>query len=189
MLTEAWKRSVRWRAALIVATLMAGALLIPAAARADAPDDSGVVTREPFFSAWVFSDDELIVLTGPPLAQGCFGQGFLSPIATVVTTPNGAVLTKVTHADLVHVFDNEGFANPLDWLFGYACPAIQAGLPGPEPLATGDGIVKVNSHVTADGDEIGNVGVTAKVTTADGEEVHLNIVGGPIGDDFINYRG
>ena len=187
---EAWKRNVGSRAALIVAMLVAVALLIPTAARADAPADSGVVERTPSLSAWVISGDGLIVLTGPPLVEGCFGEGFLTPIATVVNTPSGATLTKVTHSDQVWVFDDEGFTNPLDWLFGRACPAVWAGQPAPDPLAQGEGLVSVNSHVDADGVEHGKVVVTAKVTTADGRDVHLNSHGG-IGviGDFINYGG
>jgi len=188
---EAWKRNVGSRAALIVAMLVAVALLIPTAARADAPADSGVVERTPSLSAWVISGDGLIVLTGPPLVEGCFGEGFLTPIATVVNTPSGATLTKVTHSDQVWVFDDEGFTNPLDWLFGRACPAVWAGQPAPDPLAQGEGLVRVNSRVDADGVEHGNVRVTAMVTTADGEDVHLNTHGtvGVIGGDFINYGG
>jgi hypothetical protein len=166
------------------------ALLIPTAARADAPDQSGVVEQTPYLSAWVISGDGLIVLTGPSLEQGCFGEGFLERIATVVSTPSGATLTTLTHSDQVWVFDGEGFANPFDWLFGRACPAVWAGQP-PDPLAQGEGLVSVNSRLDADGVEHGNVRVTAMVTTADGQDVHLNVHGtiGVIGGDFINYGG
>ena len=190
MTEELSNRSVGSRVARIVAILMAVAVLIPTAARADAPDESGVVERTPFLSAWVISGDGLIVLTGPPLVEGCFGEGFLTPIATVVNTTSGATLTKVTHSDQVWVFDDEGFTNPLDWLFGRACPAVWAGQPAPDPLAQGEGLVRVNSRVDADGVEHGSVVLTAKVTTADGRNVHLNSHGriGVIGS-FINYGG
>ena len=175
---------------MIAAMVGALALLLPTASRADAPDESGVVERTPFLSAWVVSGDGLIVLTGPPLEQGCFGQGFLEPIATVVNTPTGAVLATVTHSDQVRVFDDEGFANPLDWLFGRACAAVYAGQPAPDPLAQGEGLVHVNSRVDADGVERGSVRLRARVTPAGGEEVHLNTHGriGVVGD-YINYGG
>lgn len=191
MTAEAWKRSVVSRLALIVATLGAVLLLIPTAARADAPDQSGVVERTPYLSAaWIFSGDGLIVVTGPSLDQGCFGEGFLEPTARVVSTPSGLTLTNVTYSDHVWVFDDEGFANPLDWLFGRACPAVWAGQPAPDPLSQGEGLISVNSRVDADGVEHGNVVLTAMVTTADGLDEHLNIVGGGIGErDFVNYGG
>jgi hypothetical protein len=148
------------------------------------------VEQTPYLSAWVISGDGLIVLTGPSLEQGCFGEGFLERIATVVSTPSGATLTTLTHSDQVWVFDDEGFTNPFDWLFGRACPAVWAGQP-PDPLAQGEGLVSVNSRLDADGVEHGNVRVTAMVTTADGQDVHLNVHGtiGVIGGDFINYGG
>ena len=174
-----------------MAIVGAVALFIPTAARADAPDQSGVVERTPYLSAWVISDDELIVLTGPPLEQGCFGQGFLEPAATVVNTPSGGTVTTLTHSDQVWVFDNEGFVNPFDWLFGSACAAVWAGEPAPDPLAQGEGLVRVSSRIDADGVERGRLGVNATVTTADGKNVHLNVHGriGLIGEDFINYGG
>ena len=190
MTKELSNRSVGSKVARIVAILMAVALLIPTAALADAPDHSGVVERTPYLSAWVASGDGLIVVTGPSLEQGCFGEGFLEPTATVVNTPGGFTLTTVTHSDHVWVFDDEGFANPLDWLFGRACPAVWAGQPAPDPLAHGEGLIRVNSRLDADGVEHGNTVITAKVATADGRDVHLNTVGGigTIGD-FINYGG
>jgi len=191
MTEESSNRSVRSRVAGIVAILMAVALLIPTAARADAPDQSGVVERTPLLSAWVISNDELIVLTGPPLEQGCSGEGFLEPTATVVNTPGRFTLTNITHSDQVWVFDNEGFTNPFDWLFGAACPAVWAGESAPEPLAQGEGLISVSGRVDADGVEHGSFSVTAMVTTADGRNVHLNAHGkiGEIGGDFINYGG
>ena len=191
MTEETWKRSVWSSVARIVAIMGAVALFIPTVARADAPDQSGVVERTPYLSAWVFSGDGLIGLTGPPLEEGCFGEGFLEPAATVVNTPGGFTLTTVTHSDQVWVFDDEGFTNPLDWLFGLACPAVWAGQPAPDPLAQGEGLISVNSRVDADGVEHGNTVLTAMVTTADGLDVHLNVVGGGIGTtgDFINYGG
>lgn len=192
MTTEAWKERVRSRVMLIVALLAAVLLLIPTAARADAPDQAGVVERTPFFSAWIFAGDGLIGLTGPSLEQGCLGQGFLEPLATVVTTPNGATLTTLTHSDQVWVFDDEGFSDPLEWLFGWACPAVWSGQPAPEPLAQGEGLISVNLRTDSDGVEDGTVTVAAKVTTTDGEDVHLNVVGTNVDgseEDFINYGG
>lgn len=190
MTAETWNRSIWSKTARIVVIMGAVALFIPTVARANAPDQSGVVERTPYLSAWVASDDGLIVLTGPPLEEGCFGAGFLEPVATVVNTPSGATLTTVTHSDQVWVFDNEGFVNPFDWLFGRACPAVWAGESAPDPLAQGEGLVRVSSRVDADGVEHGSNSIVAMVTTADGRNVHLNVHGriGVIGD-FINYGG
>lgn len=57
-------------------------------------------------------------------------------------------------------------------------------------LIAGEGLVKVNSRVDDEGVEHGRLGVTARLTTADGERVHLN-AHGEIGTltDFVNYGG
>jgi hypothetical protein len=175
---------------MIVAILLGAAMLIPTAARADTPDQSGEVERIPMLSASVFADDGLIVLTGPPLEQGCFGQGFMQPLAKVVTFPDGATETTSTFKDHAWVFDDEGFDNPLDWLFGVACAAVMAGEPAPDSLAHGEAVIQVNGSTDADG--VGDLSSSLKaiVTTADGQDVRLNAFGifGENGD-IISYGG
>lgn len=186
----------RSTAATMMMVLAALALMIPTAARADPPEQTGVVERAPYLSAWVFSGDGVIVVTGPALDVGCpaglpeFGEGFPEPIATFVHTPRGDTLVRVAHTSEVRVFDNAGIDHPLDWLFGYACPQVLSGMTGPEPLASGEGRVRVNSRVDADGEEHGTVGVIAQVTTADGRRVHLSAHGGiDSSTDVVNYGG
>ena len=109
------------------------ALAIPAAAVAGPPDQSGVVEREPVWSAPLFWDGELIVLVGPPaLEQGCVGEGFHYPVATLVTTPGGSTITRYTDTDSVLVFDDENVDDPIDWL-GRACSAVWASEQPPSP--------------------------------------------------------
>lgn len=169
--------------------LLAMALMIPTAALAGPPDESGAVEREPRLSAWLLSGDGVHVVTGPSLEEGCFGDGFQEPITTVVSPPAGLTLANVTHTDHVWVFDDEGIDDVLEWLFGRACPAVLAGEPAPVPLASGEGLVKVNSRVDDDGIEHGRVGVTATLSTAAGERVHLNAHGEIGGADFVNFGG
>lgn len=186
----------RSTAATMMMVLAALALMIPTSALADPPEQTGVVERAPYLSAWLFSGDGVIVVTGPALDVGCpaglpeFGEGFPEPTATFVHTPRGDTLIRVVHTSEVRVFDNAGISDALDWLFGYACPRVLSGEAGPEPLASGEGRVRVNSRVNADGVELGTVGVNARVTTADGRRVHLDAHGriGPTLDD-VNYGG
>lgn len=193
MLGRAWSRIAK---TLLVAALV---LSIPMAALADPPDRSGVVERAPELSAWVHWDGELIVLNGPPQdAATCLGlategfdyEGFSKPSSTIVTTPSGSRLLSVTHTDHVWVYDDEDTDDPLEWLFG-GCAAMLAGAPAPEPLAHGEGLVQVKSRIDADGVQHGPTTITARVTTADGRNVHLNVVGAELGEfpDFINYGG
>lgn len=176
----------------VVATCAAAALAltIPAAGAAP-PDRSGVVERAPIWSPPLFWDGELIVLVGPPLEQGCLGEGFRFPTATIVTTPGGDELTSYTDTDSVWVFDDEDVEDPLDWLIGRACAAVWSGAPAPEPLASGEGKVIYNVRARSDGDLEGNIRFTARVTTADGDRTHLNVVGAGLGQfpDYINYGG
>ncbi len=191
-------RTLATAATTMVAAL---ALMIPTAAVADPPDQSGAVERAPVLSAWVFWDGDLIVLTGPQLdAATCLGlatqgfdyEGFLKPTSTIVTTASGSQQISVTHADRVWVYDDEDTDDPLEWMFG-ACGAILgAGEASPEPLANGDGLVHVTTRSDVDGVAVGTTRVTATVTTADGRDVHLNVVGADQDGtslDFINYRG
>jgi hypothetical protein len=174
-----WPRAVTVMMALAALAL----LMIPTAAHADAPDESGVVERAPQFSGWLFWDgDGLIVTTGPTPEEGCVGEGFQFPIATTVNPPGGATVSRYTHSDEVWVYDDEGTSDPLEWLFGRLCAAVTAGEPVPEPLARGEGRVTEAN---------GNITVTARVTTADGRTAHLNVVGADFGEfpDFINYGG
>lgn len=180
MADRAWPRAAT---AMIGLALVLALLLVPSAAHADPPDQSGVVERAPEFSAFVFWDgDGLIVLTGPLLEEGCGGEGFQFPIATTVNPRGGATVTTFSHTDEVRVYDDGGTTDPLEWLFEQTCPAIVAGEPGPEPLASGEGRVNVAND---------NVRMTARVTTVDGRTVHLSVVGAGPGEfpDVINYGG
>lgn len=190
---------VRRPARTMTVLLAAVALLMPTAGLADPPDRAGVVERAPFLSSWVFWDGDLIVLTGPPLDEAtCLGlatqgfdyEGFLKPVASTASTPSGLQVTNLTHTDQTWVHDAQGASDPLDWVFG-ACEAmLGSGAPAPEPLASGEGLVHVHVRMGADGVEYGNVRLTARVTTIDGPQVHLNVVDGGIGGlDFINYGG
>lgn len=176
------------------------ALLVPTSAMADRPEQSGVVVQEPFLSAWVYWDGDLIVLSGAPQdAATCLGlatqgfdyEGFLKPISNVVTTPSGAQLVNVVHTDRVWVYDDEDTDNPLEWLFAGCSAILGEGAAAPVPLAHGEGLVHVNSRIDADGVQHGRIRVTATVTTADGRDVHLNVVGAGLGEfgDLINYGG
>ena len=180
-----------WRAGMVTSLVAGLVLVFPVSAIADAPDESGVVERAPELSAWIFWDgDGLIVLTGPPLTEGCVGEGFEFPIATTVNAPSGNTATSFSHTDQVWVYDDEGASDPLDWLFNHACGPVLAGEPGPELLADGEGRITVTYHTGTDGVLRGRQRVTAKVTTVDGHDVHVNVHGSldelP---DFINYGG
>ena len=52
------------------------ALLLPATAVATPPDDSGVVERTTTDEHWLWAGDGVFVLEGPPIEEGCFGEGF-----------------------------------------------------------------------------------------------------------------
>lgn len=192
MKAETWKRTSGSRTAWIVAMAVGVAMLIPIAAHAGETDQSGTVERVPFLSAAIFSDadDGLFVVTGPPFEEGCFGEGFLEPLAKVVTAPDGSSVTTVNYQDHAWVYDNQGFDDPLDWLFGVVCPAIWAGEPAPVALADGQGVFDVNGSVDTDGVEYVSISLKAVVTTADGQDVRLNAFGviGVTGD-MIEYGG
>jgi len=181
------------RAAGFVTTCAVASLVVgtSTAAIAEPPRSSGVVVREAAMNAPLFWDGELVVLVGPPLEQGCLGQGFHHPTTTTVSARGGATITHYRDVDRVWVFDDEGVADPLDWLFGYACPAVWAGEAPPSPLAHGEGTVVGNWREDADGVVHGNQRFMGHVTTADGDRVHLNVVGAGFDQfpDRINYGG
>lgn len=180
------------RVGTILGLVMALTLGLVPAAVADSPEQSGVVDRAPRVSAWLAQGDGLFVVTGPPIAEGClsFPEFDLPEYpATIVTTPTGDTLTTIIHTQHVEVFDDEGFDDVIAWLV-QKCLGVLGGQPAPEPLATGEGHVKVRSRVDVEGVEHGSVSVTARLTTADGESVHLNShsrIGAP--NDFVNYGG
>ena len=199
-MTSQSTRPATRRTTMTIAMLLAAvALLLPTAAQADPPDQAGVVERAPFLSSWIFWDGDLIVLTGPPLNEAtCIGlategfdyEGFLKPVATTVATPSGVQVDTLTHRDRTWVHDPQGTTDPLGWVLGTCEAILGAGAPAPQPLAGGEGVVHVHLRTNADGVEHGSVNLTARVTTTDGREVSLNIVGGRDGPpDFINYRG
>jgi hypothetical protein len=160
-------------------------LMIPVAAVADAPDGAGVAERAVSQDHWLFAGDGLIVLEGPPLAEGCVGQ-FGEYATTVASTPAGVTITTSTHIDDVWVYDDEGL-DPLTWLFTRGCSAAPPG-----PLAHGQGRVSQTLVVDADGVVRADTStLTAQVTTAEGERVHLNVVGAGMGafPDRVNYGG
>lgn len=182
MTSRTWSRA----AAMLAVTT----LTIPAAAHAVAPADSGVVERAPRTSAWLLNGDGFQVVTGPQLsAPSCAGLNWQQPMATVVDTPGGVDLTRLSHTDNVWVFDDEGIGNSLEWIMK-TCGALMAGGSAPEPLASGEGLVRLNSRVDADGVEHGRITVTARLTTSDGRDVHLTAHG--LVDeltDFVSYGG
>lgn len=196
--TDRTRTGVRTR--VLTALLATISLLAPTAATADPPDRTGVVDRAPFLSAWIFFDGDLLVLTGPPqdeetclglATQGFDWEGFSTPVAPTVTTPRGHQLTNLTHEDRVWVYDAEGVSDPLEWLFGGCAAMLGDGAPAPVPLAHGDGLVRVHARTDADGVERGHGGVTARVTTADGRQVHLSARGddATFEGDVIVYGG
>ncbi len=182
-------------AAMVVAILL---MVVPTAALADPPDESGAVERVPTFSDPIFWDGELLVLIGPPFEHGCFGEGFSTPTTTMVTTRDGATITSFTYRDRVDVYDIAGYDDWVDWLIGVACAAVWAGEAPPEPLAHGEGTVMHNMRVDADGDVRGDETlrlVAPNLVTSDGGRAHVNARiscepwqadCGPT--DFINYR-
>lgn len=140
------------------------------------PPESGVVSRAPTDSGFVYSGDGVHVLTGPPLAQGCLDQGFGEPIAQHLARPNSTSALHFRSTEAIHVFDDEGIPNVFEWL-GMACAALLDGNPDtlvPQPLATGTGTVTYVSRVDADGVEHVHNKVVGKVTTAEGARVHLS---------------
>jgi hypothetical protein len=168
-------------AAMLVAAMT---LMIPAAGAAG-PDGSGVVGHRVSQDHWLFAGDGLIVLEGPPRAEGCAGQ-FGEYDVTVVDTPAGVTVMSSRHADQVWVYDDEGL-DPLSWLFGRHCSASP-----PDPLASGEGVLTETLVIDADGVvRADSSTLTARVTTADGRRVHLNVVGASHGEfpDRINYGG
>lgn len=189
----------RARLASTVALVAAMALMVPAAANAGPPDQSGVVERAPALSAWVFWDGDLIVLTGPPIDfEGCLGlftegfayEGFQKPISEHVATPSGQQLVTISHTDRVWVYDDEDTTDPLEWLVG-SCTRVLTGGADPVLLAQGEGVVSNQSRVDEDGVQHGYGGVTAMVTTtADGRTVHLRAHGANDAvHDQIHYGG
>jgi hypothetical protein len=130
------------------------------------------------------------VLSGPPLEQGCFEEKLENVAAITVNTPSGQTLVHTSHTDWVAVYDDEGYADPFDWLFGRAIAEICAGGPGPEPLATGEGRVQSSTRIDADGVFYSHDSVTATVTTADGREVHVTARWTEgVFPDFVNNGG
>lgn len=181
------------RGAGFVATCAVAALAVggSTAAIAEPPDSTGVVERAADWSAPLFWDGELVVLVGPPLEQGCLDQGWSHPTWSTVSARGGVTITHYTDVDRVWVFDDEGVADPLDWLLGSACPAVWAGETPPSPLAHGEGHVAVTMREDAEGVVHGNMRFMGEVTTAGGERTHLNVVGAGFGQfpDRINYGG
>jgi hypothetical protein len=184
------KRTTRSTAAALIASL---GLMVPTAAFADAPEQSGVVERAPQVSAWLIQGDGLVVVTGPPIAEGCLSFPDFPPLpeytATIVDTPTGATVTTIVHTQYMEVYSDQGATDVFEWYFGLMCPSVLAGDPIP-PLATGEGHVKVRSRTDADGVQHGTVAVTATLTTPDDEPVHLN-THGRFGEsvDFVNFGG
>lgn len=165
------------------------ALLLPATAVATPPDDSGVVERTTTDEHWLWAGDGVFVLEGPPIEEGCFGEGFDDIPETVVHTPAGVTLISSTHRDDVWVFDDEGFDDPLEWLFGRACPALGTD-DAAIPLATGEGLVSINGRFEPDGDARIRGRLNAQVTTQDGRTVHVHAHGDLDGlTDHVNYGG
>ena len=170
--------------------LAALGLLMPTAALAAVPNESGVVERAPHPAGWIAFGDGVIVMTGPELdAAGCLGQ-IPQQTATYINPPSDVSLVHASYVDEIRVFDDQGYPDALAWLFGFACPPLLAGESGPEPIAQGEGRVTWNYRVDADGVLHGRVSTTATVTTTDGSDVHLNTFG-EIGasTDFVNYGG
>ena len=162
---------------VVIAALTAG-LLAGAApmALAGAPDESGVVNRGTSFGGWVYQGDGYIVLSGPPLAQGCVGEGFSEPPALFIAPRNGSSQEKYSypHEPLL-VFDDPGI-NVFEWL-GPACEAATDGDPStvpPAPIATGVGRLNVSIRVDAKGRTHFRNGVVGKVETTGGRRVHLS---------------
>lgn len=159
-------------------TALTAALLAATApvALAGAPDQSGVVNRGTSFGGWVYQGDGYIVLSGPPLVQGCVGEGFSEPPALFISPRNGSSQEKYSYpSEPLLVFDDPGI-NVFAWL-GPACEAATDGDPGtvpPAPIATGVGRLDVSIRVDARDRTHFRNGVVGKVTTTDGRRVHLS---------------
>jgi hypothetical protein len=163
----------------IAAAVMAAALLAAAAPAVFAapPADSGVVNRGTSFGGWVYEGSGYYVLSGPPLAQGCYGEGFSEPPAMFISPRNGSSQEKYQWPhEQINVFKATAGMNAFEWLDG-ACGAVVDGNPAtqpPDPVAVGVGRLKLHVRVdTAERVHIQN-GVVGKVTTSDGRRVHLS---------------
>lgn len=164
---------------IIAATLMAAALLATAvpAVFAAPPDQSGVVNRGTSFGGWVYEGSGYYVLSGPPLAQGCIGEGFSEPPAMFISPRNGSFQEKYQWPhEGINVFKAVAGKNVFEWLGG-ACGAVTDGNPStkpPAPVAVGVGRLKL--HVRVDTSERVHIqnGVVGKVTTTDGRRVSLS---------------
>jgi hypothetical protein len=115
-----------------------------------------------------------------------------------VSAGNGSEITTFSFSGLgmlVFEIDADDLDDVFAWL-GVNCAEAAAGNP-PTPLAEGgDGRLKVTSRVDPDGVIHNHNGVNGKVTTADGDVVHLNTFAqltiGPDGsvDQLrVNYGG
>lgn len=161
----------------LISTLALGLLAAAApAAMAAPPDESGAVTRGPSAGGYVYQGSGYIVLSGPPLGDGCYGNGFSEPSAMFIEPRNGSFQEKYSYPlEQINVFDDEGL-NMFVWLDA-ACGAVVDGNPAtmpPEPLAVGIGRLNFNVRVAASGVVHIRNSVVGKATTASGKRVHVS---------------
>ena len=111
---------------------------------------AGVSFEDTFEIGYVYTDgfgvDE-VLLTGPPLEQGCFGEGFPSGTGRTAETPAERTNTRNSTESDMWLYDMAefGVTDPFEFLF-LACTQIATGGPIPVPLASGSGTVRLNEH-------------------------------------------
>ena len=184
----------------LISMLVAAALLaaMAPAALAGPPAESGAVLRGTAATDYLYWEGHLLVLVGQgTFADGCAGI-FEDADARTVSAGNGAEITTFSSSGLgmlVFEIDADDLDDVFAWL-GANCAAAAGGNP-PTPIAEGDdGLLKVTSRVDTDGVIHNHNGVNGKVTTAEGDVVHLSTFAqltiGPNGsvDQLrVNYGG
>lgn len=164
------------------------AVIAMMAAPAGATDH--VTGTEPAHVGLVYTEGNILMLSGPPLELGCFDEGFTESTARYRNTPSGNYMETIIYSGEPISLYTYGGGDPFEWL-GEQCGAIAAGGEGAEPFATGEG--RLIFQLRHDGEtlHVHNT-VLGQVTDTDGNRHHVNAwakyTDGPGGFDLTALR-
>ena len=136
-----------------------------------ADDHSPVEREDPGLAFFSIEDVEagLVMVTGPPLEQGCFGQGFEPALRTQgVTLPDGTILGVATGQQDTWVYEGSSI--------GELCFELAVNGISPTLVASGTGRVAATDNdlnVTSGRTNTFGVTVTGRLATPDGERCNL----------------
>lgn len=148
----------------LVASVVTAAMTLAFAAPASA--NEGVPEEEVADAAFFVNGDGVILVTGPPFEEGCFGEGFPQETYLERRTPSGVRNSNVTVEETdAFLVQGDDFFTLLDEV----CPALAAGEPSPAViLATGTGSARAARHENRDGSALERANLRATLETPDG---------------------